>query len=177
VENVLVCHTAELDDAVLAAAKELCEAVFGADFAESDWQHALGGVHALRWEGDRLVAHAAMVARRLLHGGRSLRTGYVEAVAVASDRQRLGHGTAVIEALHPYLERGYVIGALGASDAGAALYSGLGWSRWPGRTAVLSPDGIRATPDDDGGVFVRPVTARLDPAELLICDWREGDVW
>jgi len=177
VENVLIRHTAELDDAVLAAVKKLCQAVFGDRFAESDWEHALGGVHALRWEGDRLVAHAALVARRLLHGGRSLRTGYVEAVAVAPDQRRLGHGTAVMTALHPYVERGYVVGALRASDAGAALYSALGWSRWPGKTAVLAPDGIRATPERDGGIFVRPVATSLDPAELLICDWRDGDVW
>jgi hypothetical protein len=33
------------------------------------------------------------------------------------------------------------------------------------------------TPNDDRGIFVRPVTADLDPAELLVCDWRDGDVW
>ncbi|HEY0815386.1 MAG TPA: GNAT family N-acetyltransferase [Pseudonocardia sp.] len=176
-ESVLIRHTAELDDAVLAAVKKLCQAVFDGRFAESDWEHALGGMHALRWEGDRLIAHAALVARRLLHGGRSLRTGYVEAVAVAPDRHRQGHGTAVMTALHPYLQRGYGMGALRASDAGAALYSGLGWARWTGRTAVLAPDGVTATPEHDGGIFVRPQATRLDPAELLICDWRDGDVW
>lgn len=176
-ENVLIRHTAELEDATLAAARALCDAVFGSDFAETDWEHALGGVHALRWEGERLVAHASLVARRLLHGGRSLRTGYVETVAVAADHRRRGHGAAVMAALHPYLDRAYALGALGASDEGAALYLALGWSRWTGSTAVLSPDGIRATPDDDGGVFVRPATVPLDPEQPLICDWCDGDVW
>ena len=172
----MISHTAELDDAALAAARTLCEAVF-TGYADSDWEHALGGVHALAWEDGRLVAHAALVARRLLNGGRSLRTGYVESVAVAPDRRRLGYGAAVMEALHPYLDRGYAVGALGATDAGAALYATLGWSRWAGRTAVLSPEGIRLTPNEDRGVFVRPVTADLDPAALLVCDWRDGDVW
>jgi hypothetical protein len=59
---------------------------FGADFATPTREHALGGVHALVVEGDRLIAHASLVARRLLRRGRSLRTGCVEAVAVAPDR-------------------------------------------------------------------------------------------
>jgi aminoglycoside 2'-N-acetyltransferase I len=176
VDNVLICHTAELDDAALAAARALCESVF-TKYADTDWENALGGVHALIWEDGRLVAHAALVARRLLHGGRPLRTGYVESVAVAPDRRRLGYGAAVMQALHPYLDRGYALGALGATDAGAALYARLGWSLWAGRTAVLAPDGIRMTPNDDRGIFVRPVTVDLDPAELLICDWRDGDLW
>jgi aminoglycoside 2'-N-acetyltransferase I len=44
-----------------------------------------------------------------------------------------------------------------------------------GPTAVLAPDGIRATADD--ALFVRPVTARLNSAMPLVCDWRDGDVW
>ena len=94
---------------------------------------------------------------------------------MAIDRQRQGHGRAVMAALHPYVERGYELGALAASDAGAALYTALGWTRWTGRTAVLTPDGIRPTTDDD--IFVRAVTARLDPGLPLVCDWRDGEVW
>jgi aminoglycoside 2'-N-acetyltransferase I len=47
----------------------------------------------------------------------------------------------------------------------------------PKRVALhaLAPDDIRATADD--ALFVRPVTARLDPAMPLVCDWRDGDVW
>jgi len=181
VENVLIRHTAELDAVDLAAVRALCDAAFegdfGSDFSDDDWEHTLGGVHALRFEGDRLVAHAAVVARRLLHGGRALRTGYVEAVAVAADRRRRGHGAAVMQALHPYVERGYALGALATSDDGAPLYAALGWSRWQGPTAALSPHGVRPTPDADGAIFVRTATARLDPALPLVCDWRDGDVW
>jgi aminoglycoside 2'-N-acetyltransferase I len=177
VENVLIRHTAVLDDADLAAIRALCDAAFDGDFGDDDWEHTLGGVHALRVEGDRLVAHAALVGRRLLHDGRALRTGYVEAVAVAADRRRRGYGAAVMRALHPYIDRGYTLGALATSDDGAPLYAALGWTRWPGPTAVLSPDGVRGTPDADGAIFVRAVSAHLDPALPLVCDWRNGDVW
>jgi aminoglycoside 2'-N-acetyltransferase I len=33
------------------------------------------------------------------------------------------------------------------------------------------------TPEDDGGVYVLPVTATLDLAGDLACDWRGGKVW
>jgi aminoglycoside 2'-N-acetyltransferase I len=65
--------------------------------------------------------------------------------------------------------------AVGDTDDGAPPYAALGWSRWSGPTAVLAPDGIRATADD--ALFVRPVTARLNSAMPLVCDWRDGDVW
>ena len=176
-ENVLIRHTAVLDDADLAAIRALCDAAFDGDFGDDDWEHTLGGVHALRFEGDRLVAHAALVGRRLLHDGRALRTGYVEAVAVAADVRRRGLGAAVMRALDPYIARGYALGALATSDAGAPLYAALGWTRWPGPTAALTPDGIRPTPGADGGIFVRAVGGDLDPGQPLICDWRDGDVW
>jgi len=177
VRNVQIRHTAELDDAALAAVRALCDKAFEGDFSDADWEHALGGVHALGFEDDRLVAHAALVARRLLHAGRALRTGYVEAVAVAADRRRRGHGAAAMRAIDPYIARGYALGALATSDDGAPLYTALGWGRWPGPTAVLTPDGVRPTPGADGVIFVRAVGATLDPEQPLICDWRDGDVW
>ena len=175
-ENVLIHHTAELDDATLTAARSLCDATFGDDFTDANWEHALGGIHALHFEGDRLVAHGALVARRLLHDGRSLRTGYVKALAVASDRQRRGYGAAVMAVLHRYVDRAYVLGALASSDVRASLYLALGWTRWTGPRPVLAPDGIRPTPAV-ADVFVRPVSARLDSALPLVCDWREGHAW
>ena len=45
-------------------------------------------MHALVWEGATLVGHAALIQRRLLHGGSALRTGYVEGLAVRTDRRR-----------------------------------------------------------------------------------------
>lgn len=174
-DPVRVVPTADLD---ARSARALCEAAFGpGEFTDADWEHALGGLHALAHNGDRLVGHAALVARRLLHAGRALRTGFVEAVAVAPDARRRGVGTALMRALDRHLHGGYELGALTTSEAGRGLYLALGWQAWTGPTAVLAPDGIRPTPDDDGGILVRPVTARLDPALPLVCDWRDGDVW
>lgn len=96
--DVHTAHTAELDTATFAAARRLLYEVFD-DMTDHDWEHALGGVHALAWEQGELVGHASLVQRRLLHRGRALRTGYVEGVGVRADRRRRGYAAAMMDAL------------------------------------------------------------------------------
>ena len=177
VTELRTAHTAELDGATLGAARALLEAVFDADMTDDAWEHALGGVHALVWEGDALIGHASVVQRRLLHGGRALRCGYVEGVAVRANRRRRGHAAAMMEALERVLRGAYALGALGATDAAAGFYAGRGWRLWRGPTSALTPTGIERTPEHDGAVYVLPVAARLDLSGELTCDWRDGDVW
>jgi hypothetical protein len=43
-----IAHTSELGTATLACARDLLEQVFEGDFSDSDWEHALGGLHAGR---------------------------------------------------------------------------------------------------------------------------------
>ena len=176
-QNVLIRHTAELEAADLAAVRTLCNAAFGADFTDSDYEHALGGVHALRFDGDRLVAHAALVGRRILHGGRALRTGYVEGVAVRADRRRRGHGDAVMAELERVIRFAYHLGALGASPLGSHLYAARGWQLWQGPSSALTPDGIRRTANHDGAVYVLPVSVPLDLTAELTCDYRPAAPW
>jgi aminoglycoside 2'-N-acetyltransferase I len=172
-----LAHTAQLDPSVLAEAHELCVRAFGERFGADDWDHALGGLHGLIRDSDRLVAHGALVQRQLLHGGRTLRTGYVEAVAVDPADRRRGHAAAVMAALEDAVRRAYDLGALAASDEGAQLYAARGWTLWRGPTSALTPDGIVGTPDEDGTIWVLPVTADLDPDSALTCDWRADDLW
>jgi len=84
VTDLRVAHTSDLDAATRAAVRALLDAAFDGDFSDHDWEHALGGMHALAWEGDELVGHASVVQRRLLYDGRPLRAGYVEGVGCAA---------------------------------------------------------------------------------------------
>ncbi|MFE1784759.1 GNAT family N-acetyltransferase [Streptomyces sp. NPDC059506] len=170
-------HTADLDAAVLDEARVLLHDVFEGDLDDHDWEHALGGVHALVWEGTELVGHASLVQRRLLHGGRALRTGYVEAVGVRADRRGRGHGAAVMEALERVVRGAYDLGALAAADGAAEFYASRGWQRWRGPTSALTPDGVVRTADEDGCVHVFAPAVPLDLSGGLVCDWRDGDVW
>lgn len=150
---------------------------FDGDFTDADWEHALGGMHALVWRHGAIIAHGAVVQRRLLHQGRALRAGYVEAVAVRADCRGQGLAAAVMDAVEQVLRGAYEVGALSSSDAGRTLYDARGWQRWRGETSVLAPSGVTRTHDDDGSVYVWPVTAQLDLDGGLTCDWRDGDVW
>ena len=176
--DVRIAHTSSLAPATLDAIRRLVEDAFDNHFDETDWEHILGGMHALVVEDDAIVAHGAVVPRRLLHGNRALRTGYVEGVAVRADRRRRGCGRAVMTGLDGVIRGAYELGALSAADDDAArLYRSLGWRRWEGRTWVTAPDGTRRTPDDDESTYVLPLGAALDFAGDLACDWRDGDAW
>jgi aminoglycoside 2'-N-acetyltransferase I len=176
--TVHTAHTADLDERTRRALRALIDDAFAGDFSDHDWEHALGGVHALAREGSELVGHTSVVQRRLLHGGRALRAGYVEAVAVRSDRRRRGHGAALMAAVERVIRGAYELGALSATVAGARLYESRGWQRWRGPTSALTPAGPVRTPGDDGGVLVLDVGGvPLDLDGELTCDWRDGDVW
>lgn len=172
-----VAHTAELTARELAAARAMVVEAFAGGFYDMDWEHALGGLHILAEIDGRLAGHASVVQRRLLHGGRALRCGYVEAVAVRPDLRGQGIGRLLMGAVARILHAAYDLGALSASAAGAPLYAACGWQVWTGPLAALTPDGVVATDDEAGGVYVLELAVPLDFRASLTCDWREGDVW
>jgi aminoglycoside 2'-N-acetyltransferase I len=177
VAELRTAHTADLDPADLKAARALLDEVFNGEVTEADWEHALGGVHALVWDGPTLIGHGSVIQRRLLHQGRALRAGYVEAVAVRADRQGEGHGATVMGALERVLRGAYDLGALGSTDEGAGFYAARGWQLWRGPSCALTPAGVRRTADDDGCLYVFELAVPLDLDGELTCDWRDGDVW
>ena len=170
-------HTAGLEPSVLEAARALTDDVFGSVFDEHDWEHALGGVHALVWAGDTLVGHGSVIQRRLLLGGRALRTGYVEALAVREQHRGGGCGAAIMDVLESVIRAAYALGALTATDVAKGFYERRGWERWQGPSSALTPDGVIPTPEEDGGIYVLAGSAPLDLTGELTCDWRDGDVW
>jgi aminoglycoside 2'-N-acetyltransferase I len=146
-------------------------------FADSDWEHAVGGRHFLLEIDGALHAHAAVVPRELDVDGRRLRTGYVEAVAVAPPQQRKGRGAQIMHAVNAYINESYELGAL--STGRSAFYERLGWQVWKGPTFVRTAHGLERTAEDDGDILVLP-TASSPPLDLsapISCEWRPGDVW
>lgn len=171
-----VAHTADLSSKDLAGARALIFEVFD-DATEDDWEHCLGGMHAILWHDGEVLAHGSVIQRRLIYKGRALRTGYVEGVAVRAQVRRQGHGGAVMSELERLIKGAYELGALGSSDEGLAFYAARGWQRWAGKTYALTPKGIFRTSEDDDGVFVLPVSESLDLTADLTCDYRHGEPW
>lgn len=175
--EVRTAHTADLDAGTLTAVRALLHGVFDGEFEEVDWEHSCGGMHAIAWDGAEPVGHAAVVQRRLLYRGRALRSGHVEGVGVRADRRGGGVAGLLMAEIERIVRGAYEVGALGATDMAAPLYARRGWQRWLGPTSALTPGGVVRTPDDDGGVYVLPVSVTMDLTGELTCDWREGDGW
>lgn len=171
-----IVHTADLAAGTRPAIRGLMDAAFGT-VSDDTFDNVLGGMHALITEDGVLVGHASVVQRHLLHGGRTLRTGYIEGVAVREDQRRRGHGAAMMAALERIVRSGYHLGALGASPDGARLYTARGWQVWRGPSSALTPDGVRRTADMDGSIYVLPVSLPVDVTGELTCDWRPGALW
>ncbi len=150
---------------------------FGGEFTDADWEHSLGGMHALISDHGAVIAHGAVVQRSLLYRDTALRCGYVEGVAVREDWRGQGLAQAVMDAVEQVLRGAYQLGALSVTEEGRRIYMARGWVPWQGPTSVLAPDGVTRTPDDDHALFVLPVSIELDPTAEITCDWRDGDVW
>lgn len=170
-------HTADLDQETRDGARRMVIDAFAGEFSDADWDHALGGMHAIVCHRGVLISHGAVVQRSLLYRGTAVRCAYIEAVAVHEDWRGQGLAGAVMDALEQVVRGAYPLGALCSSQIGRPLYESRGWQPWRGPTSVLSPTGPQRTPDDDDSLFVLPVGMPIDTTEELACDWREGDVW
>ena len=137
--------TPELTRSETGAIRALMDAAFGSDeeerFTDDDWQHAVGGVHFVLELDGEIVAHAAVVEREIHVGGRALRTGYVEAVATAPERQGMGLGSIVMTDVSDHIRDGFELGGLGTGRQ--SFYGRLGWQVWAGPTSVRTAEGDR----------------------------------
>ena len=177
VHTARLVHTADLDAETRQRVRQMVTAAFAGDFTGDDWEHSLGGMHALIWQHGAIIAHAAVVQRRLLYRGDALRCGYVEGVAVREEFRGRGLVHALLDGVEQVIRGAYQVGAVSSTDLARGIYAARGWLPWRGPTSVLAPTGPTRTPDDDGAVYVLPVESDLDTAAELMCDWRAGDVW
>jgi aminoglycoside 2'-N-acetyltransferase I len=169
--------TADASDELLTELRSFLVEAFAGDFAPEDWEHALGGRHAVATEDGVVVAHAAVVPRRLAVSDTELRTGYVEAVATAAGRRGRGLGARVMTAIGAVVRAEFEMGALSTGRHG--FYARLGWERWRGPTfARHGAEVVRTAQDDDGVMVLRfGPSASVDLRASLTCDGRPGDDW
>jgi aminoglycoside 2'-N-acetyltransferase I len=173
--------TDELTPSDIATIRDLLVAAFGEDdegaFDEHDWEHAIGGMHFVLDLDGTVIGHASVVDRELHAEGRALRTGYVEAVAVAPDRQGSGYGSQLMGDVAAWIKDRYELGALGTGRH--TFYQRLGWRTWKGPSSVRTAEGTQRTPDEDGYILVleTPSSPPLDLSAPISCEWRPGDVW
>ena len=132
-------------------------------------------VHVLGYAGDRLVAHALWLTRRLRVGaGPWIDAAYVEGVATHADFRRQGYGSSVMRRLQDEIS-GFDLGALSPSEPG--WYERLGWERWQGSLFIVKDGVAEATPDECVLIYRTPKTGALDLTALLTGEWRPFELW
>jgi len=170
-------HTALVSPQMLAQIRAFLAEAFAGEFTNYDWENAIGGLHALLWEGADLIGHASVVQRHLLHGEVALRTGYFECVGVRADRRRQGLGTEMMRALQTQIRDAYDLSALCSTAEAIPFYSQLGWDVWRGPLSTLTPSGMRDEHRYRNRICVLKHSLPLDLDAPLTCDWRDGDPW
>lgn len=175
--EVSVVRSDALSTDLAASLRALLDEAFAGEIRNQDWEHALGGWHAVVSEGGRPLAHAAVVERPIDVGGRRFRAGYVEAVATAPGAQGAGHGTRVMRAINDIIRRDFELGVLGTGAH--HFYERLGWERWQGLTYVIRPDGRVRSPDEDDAIMVLRTgpSVSVSLRESIACTERDGDDW
>ncbi|MDQ4095614.1 MAG: GNAT family N-acetyltransferase [Actinomycetota bacterium] len=162
---------------LLSEIRRLLDTAFSGEFSDDDWEHTLGGLHAVAFDDDLVVAHAAVVERTLAVGERTFRTGYVEGVATLPGREDAGYGSLVVGRVTDEVRRAFEMGAL--STDRYSFYERLGWKRWRGPTFVRDGAEVVRTEDEDDGVMVLRFgpSADVDLTSSITCEARTGDDW
>ena len=177
IRQVAMANLTQRETSVIRDLLRVAFADDGEGFTDDDWEHAAGGTHFLLEKTGAVLAYASVALRALEVHERTLRVGYVEAVATRPDVQGQGHGTSVVRTVNEHIRSTYELGAL--STGLPDFYRRLGWELWLGSTAVKTERGLVPTPEDDGGIMVLSTTTTpaLDRHAPISCNWRSGDVW
>ncbi len=177
--DLVVVESDLVDEETRAALRTLWGLAFADRFSTDDEDHAYGGIHVVARDGDRLIAHASVVPRRIRFEGQGwVDVGYVEAVATDPRRQGKGVGRRVMERLQKEIaSRGWPVAMLSTGRA-TGFYELLGWERWQGLSYTLTAAG--AVPDDEhGGLMILRLDAAAVPdlSGAVTCEDRPGDAW
>ena len=177
VGQVQVFPTEDAPAGMLQDARAVVFGAFDGGFTEDDWDHALGGWHAVVTDGQRVVSHAAVVLRELEVGDRTFAAGYVEGIETRADARGEGHGTHAMIEIAKIIRRSFELGTL--STEAHLFYESLGWERWRGPTLVRSATGLTRTEGEDDGIMVLRFgpSASIDLTASMSCDERSGDDW
>ncbi|MEA2453363.1 MAG: aminoglycoside 2-N-acetyltransferase [Actinomycetota bacterium] len=175
--TVRALPTTEVSSSMLEEIHQLLVATFEGDFADSDWEHTVGGIHFIVEDAGVVVSHASVVPRTLEVDSRPFQVGYVEGVGTDITRHGEGFASAAMTAATAYVRSNYEMGTLGTDLFG--FYNRFGWENWTGPTYVRRDGGLTRTADDDGYLMVLRFgpSATVDLSAPISCEDRSGDVW
>ncbi len=171
-------EAAEVSAERVSAIRRMLDEAFDGRFSDDDWNHSLGGTHAMILDGEQVLAHASVVPRTITVGTRQVHVGYVEGAGVTPALHRQGLGSAVIVAINGVIGDRFELGMLSTGEF--QFYERLGWERWHGPTWTIHADGRRErTEDEDDGIMAYRTerSGDVDVTSPIVCEHRLGDCW
>lgn len=149
---------------------------FEQDFSAEDWQHTFGGTRVIGLIENKVVAHAAIVPRRIWLDDIEHQVGYLEGVAVLPQFQRRGVGSALLDYLSEFASKNYQWSMLSSGEK--YFYRKHGWQDFLGQSFVLIADKEIATPTEDEGLMYLAMGKHQRPSpKRAVCEQRSGDYW
>lgn len=172
--KVIIKNSYELSKTDKEELFSFLDKAFEGEFSRDDLSHALGGIHLMIKEDEKIIAHVSVVQRSMVVGKKAHYVGYVEAMAVSSKYQRQGIGQLMMEEVESIIKGTFDFGALCASEMGLPLYQKMGWIKWEGNIKEFSLSGIKESNEE---ILVFNTNEQISLKEDFICDLREGDCW
>lgn len=167
---------ADLDPQISAVVRNLLNDAFEGDFSEEDWKHTFGGMRFLGFLNDQLIAHGAVVPRKIEVDESDLIIGYVEGIAVAPTYWHKGYGSLLMADITSYCLSEFSLSMLSTSEKG--FYRKHGWCDFEGMSYVFK-DGveIRSEDEDEGLMYLSGLHQFTDYPRKVVCEARDGDAW
>jgi aminoglycoside 2'-N-acetyltransferase I len=149
---------------------------FEGDFSDGDWRNSCGGVRIIGCVDGEIVAHAAVVSRKMLVNAVEINVGYVEGLAVHPSFQGLGFGKQIVQNATELCLANHVLSLLSTDEH--TLYESAGWQRFRGESFVSEESGLVRTSEEDGGLMFLAALGNADiNPRALVCFERAGEPW
>jgi len=149
---------------------------FEQDFSAEDWQHTFGGTRVIGLIENKVVAHAALVPRRIWLDDIAHQVGYLEGVAVLPKFQKQGFGSELLASVSNFASKNYQWSMLSSSEK--HFYRKQGWQDFLGQSFVLINDTAIATQTENDGLMCLAMGKHQIPSPMrAVCEPRSGDYW
>jgi len=174
--HIEILRDEELTPELIGATKSLLSEAFEGDFSDEDWGHAFGGTRFIGTLDERVIAHGAVVARRIWIDDLEMNVGYVEAIAVSPEHWRKGFGKKLMAEITRYCGENFALSMLSTDEKD--FYRPHGWIDFPGKSFVRIGGEERRSADEDAGLmYLSTEGIELSEMSTAVCEERLGDAW
>ena len=165
-----------LDSETESRLVKMLNTTFEDDFSDEDWEHTFGGYRFLGFLEAKLIAHGAIVPRKILVDSKLLTVGYVEGVAVDPMYWRNGYGSSLMAAITKVCRENFEFSMLSTDEK--AFYRKHGWRDFEGESFVLvQGTEVRSEEEEEGLMYLLGNSTSDKSPRKVVCESRSGDPW